>query len=55
MSIGGVITSTNCRDITELGGLGSRMRGTTAFVVGGAGLVGFRPGDSWPWPSRLSC
>ena len=44
MSIGGVIASTNCQDITELGGLGSRMPATTtAFVVGGAGLVGFLP------------
>ena len=32
MSIGGVIASTNCQDITELGGLGSRMpAATTAF------------------------
>ena len=44
MSIGGVIASTNCQDITELGGLGSRMPATTtAFLVGGAGLVGFLP------------
>ena len=44
MSIGGVIASTNCQDITELGGLGSRMPATTtAFLVGGAGLVGVLP------------
>ena len=44
MSIGGVIASTNCQDITELGGLGSRMPATTtAFLVGSAGLVGFLP------------
>ena len=44
MSIGGVIASTSCQDITELGGLGSRMPATTtAFLVGGAGLVGFLP------------
>merc|ERR1712100_341616 len=44
MSIGGVIASTNCQGITELGGLGSRMPATpTAFLVGSAGLVGFLP------------
>ena len=44
MSIGGVIASTNCQDITELGGLASRMPATTtAYLVGGAGLVGFLP------------
>lgn len=44
MSIGGVIAATNCQDITELGGLGSRMPATTtSFLIGGAGLVGFLP------------
>ena len=44
MSIGGVIASTNCQDITELGGLGSRMPATTtAFLIGAAGFVGFFP------------
>ena len=44
MSIGGVIASTNCQDITELGGLGSRMPATTtAFLIGAAGFVGFLP------------
>jgi NAD(P)H-quinone oxidoreductase subunit 5 len=44
MSIGGVIASTNCQDITELGGLGSRMPATTtSFIIGGAGLVAFLP------------
>ena len=44
MSVGGVIAATNCQDITELGGLGGRMPATTsAFLVGGAGLVGLIP------------
>jgi NAD(P)H-quinone oxidoreductase subunit 5 len=44
MSVGGVIASTNCQDITELGGLGSRMPATTgSFLIGGAGLVGLLP------------
>ncbi|MAR06390.1 MAG: NAD(P)H-quinone oxidoreductase subunit F [Cyanobium sp. NAT70] len=44
MSVGGVIAATNCQDITELGGLGSRMPATTtSFLVGAAGLVGFLP------------
>ena len=39
-----MIASTNCQDITELGGLGSRMPATTgSFLVGGAGLVGLLP------------
>ena len=44
MSVGGVIASTNCQDITELGGLASRMPATTtSYLVGAAGLVGFLP------------
>ena len=44
MSVGGVIASTNCQDITELGGLGGRMPATTtAFLIGSAGLVGLLP------------
>jgi len=44
MSVGGVIASTNCQDITELGGLASRMPATTgSFLIGGAGLVGMLP------------
>jgi NAD(P)H-quinone oxidoreductase subunit 5 len=44
MSVGSVIATTNCQDITELGGMGSRMPATTlAFLVGSAGLVGFLP------------
>ena len=34
MSVGSVISTTNCQDLTELGGLGSRMPATTtAFLV----------------------
>jgi NAD(P)H-quinone oxidoreductase subunit 5 len=44
MSVGSVIATTNCQDLTELGGLGGRMPATTlAFLVGGAGLVGLLP------------
>jgi NAD(P)H-quinone oxidoreductase subunit 5 len=44
MSVGSVIATTNCQDITELGGMASRMPATTlAFLVGSAGLVGFFP------------
>jgi NAD(P)H-quinone oxidoreductase subunit 5 len=44
MSIGSVIATTNCQDLTELGGLGSRMPATTiAYLVGGAGLTGLLP------------
>jgi NAD(P)H-quinone oxidoreductase subunit 5 len=44
MSVGSVIATTSCQDLTELGGLGSRMPATTtAYLVGGAGLVGLLP------------
>jgi NAD(P)H-quinone oxidoreductase subunit 5 len=44
MSVGGVIAATNCQDITELGGLGSRMPATSgSFLIGSLGLVGFLP------------
>ena len=44
MSIGSVIATTNCQDITELGGLGNRMPATTsAFLVAGLGLSGLVP------------
>jgi NAD(P)H-quinone oxidoreductase subunit 5 len=44
MSVGSVIATTNCQDLTELGGLGSRMPATTsAFLVAGAGLIGVAP------------
>lgn len=49
MSIGAIIVTTSTQDITEMGGLGTRMPATTtAFVVGAAGLVGLMPlGGFW--------
>lgn len=49
MSIGCVIATTNTQDLTEMGGLGSRMPATTtAFLVGAAGMVGILPlGSFW--------
>lgn len=49
MSIGSIIITTNSQDITEMGGLWSRMPATTvAFIVGIAGLVGLLPlGGFW--------
>lgn len=44
MSLGSVISTTNCQDITELGGLAKRMPATSAaYVVAGAGLTGLLP------------
>ncbi|MFN9629543.1 MAG: NAD(P)H-quinone oxidoreductase subunit F [Cyanobacteriota bacterium] len=44
MSVGSVIATTNCQDITELGGLGRRMPATTsAYLLGGAALTGLVP------------
>ena len=44
MSVGSVIATTNCQDITELGGLGPRMPATTgSYLVAGAGLTGVLP------------
>lgn len=49
MSTGSVILTTSSQDITEMGGLWSRMPATsTAFVVGSVGLVGIVPlGGFW--------
>lgn len=49
MSVGAVIITTNNQNLTEMGGLWSRMPATTtAFVVGAAGLVGLLPlGGFW--------
>ncbi len=49
MSAGSVIVTTNNQNLTEMGGLWSRMPATTtAFVVGSAGLVGLLPlGGFW--------
>jgi NAD(P)H-quinone oxidoreductase subunit 5 len=44
MSAGCVIATTNCQDLTELGGLASRMPATTsAYLVATAGLTGLLP------------
>ncbi len=44
MSLGGIILTTNCQDVTELGGLGNKMPATTlAYVVGSLGMVGLLP------------
>ncbi|HIK28171.1 MAG: NAD(P)H-quinone oxidoreductase subunit F [Oscillatoriaceae bacterium SKW80] len=49
MSVGCVISTTNNQNLTEMGGLWSRMPATTAaFLVGSAGLVGLLPlGGFW--------
>ncbi|MFM6191217.1 NAD(P)H-quinone oxidoreductase subunit F [Planktothrix sp.] len=49
MSAGSVILTTNTQDLTEMGGLWSKMPATTtAFIVGSAGLVAFMPlGTFW--------
>jgi NAD(P)H-quinone oxidoreductase subunit 5 len=49
MSVGSIIATTNCQDLTELGGIGTRMPATaTAFLVGSAGVVGLLPlGGFW--------
>jgi NAD(P)H-quinone oxidoreductase subunit 5 len=49
MSVGGVIFTTSSQDVTEMGGLWSRMPATTlAFLVGSAGLIGLLPlGGFW--------
>ncbi|MEA5466067.1 NAD(P)H-quinone oxidoreductase subunit F [Leptothoe sp. PORK10 BA2] len=49
MSFGAIINNTSCQDMTELGGIWSRMPATTiAYVVGGAGMVGLLPlGGFW--------
>ena len=44
MSVGSIIATTSCQDLTELGGIGSRMPATAlAFLVGSAGLIGLLP------------
>lgn len=49
MSIGSIIATTSCQDLTEMGGLWKKMPATTgAFVVGSAGLIGLFPlGGFW--------
>jgi NAD(P)H-quinone oxidoreductase subunit 5 len=44
MGVGSIIATTNCQDLTELGGIGTRMPATVlAMVVGSAGLSGLLP------------
>lgn len=44
MSVGSIILTTNCQDLTEMGGLGRKMPATvTAYGVGALGMLGFLP------------
>ena len=53
MSVGSVILTTNCQDLTELGGLGRKMPATTvAYAIGALGLVGLLPLGCF-WGYRL--
>ncbi len=56
MSIGSIISTTSNQDITEMGGLWSKMPATTtAFLVGSAGLVGVLPlGMFWTFQRWLN-
>ena len=49
MCVGSIIATTNCQDLTELGGIGTRMPATSlAFIIGSAGVVGLLPlGSFW--------
>ena len=51
MSAGSVILTTNNQNVTEMGGLWSRMPATgISFVAGAAGLIAFAPmGMFWTW------
>jgi NAD(P)H-quinone oxidoreductase subunit 5 len=57
MSIGSVILTTNTQDLTEMGGLASRMPATTsAFVVGAVASVGLLPlGSFWAMVEWGNC
>ncbi len=53
MAVGSVVSVTNCQDLTELGGIGSRMPATAfAFLTGTAGMVGVLPLGCF-WALRL--
>ncbi|RZM77161.1 NAD(P)H-quinone oxidoreductase subunit F [Leptolyngbya iicbica] len=44
MSVGAIILTTNCQDLTELGGLARKMPATTvAYITAGLGMVGIFP------------
>jgi NAD(P)H-quinone oxidoreductase subunit 5 len=55
MSVGSIVLTTNSQDLTEYGGLWSRMPITTsAYVVGGSALVGLLPlGCFWAFERGL--
>jgi NAD(P)H-quinone oxidoreductase subunit 5 len=55
MSVGSVIITTTTQDMTEMGGLGSRMPATTtAFVVGSLSMVGLLPlGSFWAFQQGI--
>ncbi len=53
MSAGAIILTTNNQNLTEMGGLWSKMPATTtAFIVGSAGLIGLLPLGGF-WALRL--
>ncbi|NEP17068.1 MAG: NAD(P)H-quinone oxidoreductase subunit F [Leptolyngbya sp. SIO4C1] len=53
MSVGSIIVTTNCQDLTEMGGLWSKMPATTlAYMVGAIGMVGALPFGGF-WALRL--
>jgi NAD(P)H-quinone oxidoreductase subunit 5 len=53
MAAGSVITTTTCQDLTEMGGLGSKMPATTmAYGVGALSMVGLLPLGCF-WGYRL--
>lgn len=53
MSVGSIILTTNCQDVTELGGLGRKMPATTvAYIVAALGMVGLLPLGCF-WGYRL--
>jgi NAD(P)H-quinone oxidoreductase subunit 5 len=56
MSVGSIITATTSQDVTEMGGLASRMPATTsAYLVAAAGLVALLPfGMFWALQRGLS-
>ena len=56
MSVGSVIATTNCQELTEMGGIGRRMPATlSAYLVAAAGLVGLVPlGCFWCFGQAVS-
>ncbi|MEM9905378.1 MAG: NAD(P)H-quinone oxidoreductase subunit F [Cyanobacteria bacterium P01_D01_bin.44] len=53
MSVGSIILTTNCQDVTEMGGLWSKMPATTlAYLIGGLGMIGVLPLGGF-WALRL--